>query len=71
MVDPVLNICAALSVQSPFTQKAHRDYDAMTSRKSLESEHGDPVTLLNAFDEWMQVAFMYYNFIGLFLRHRV
>ena len=56
MVDPVLSICAALSVQSPFTQKAHRDYDAVTSRKSLESEHGDPITLLNAFDEWLQVC---------------
>ena len=29
MVDPVLTIAAALSVQSPFTSKAHTDYDAM------------------------------------------
>ena len=26
-----------------------------TARKPLESEHGDPFTLLNAFDEWIQV----------------
>ena len=55
MVDPVLSICAALSVQSPFTQKAQRDYDALTARRPLESEHGDPLTLLNAFDEWLQI----------------
>ena len=29
MVDPVLSIAAALSVQSPFTSRAHRDLDAM------------------------------------------
>ena len=26
-----------------------------TARKPLESDHGDPFTLLNAFDEWIQV----------------
>ena len=55
MVDPVLNIAACLSVQSPFTSKAHTDYDAMNTRKPLESDHGDPFTLLNAFDEWIQI----------------
>ena len=25
------------------------------ARRPLESEHGDPFTLLNAFDEWVQV----------------
>lgn len=25
------------------------------ARKNLESDHGDPFTLLNAFDEWIQV----------------
>ena len=29
MIDPVLTIAAALSVQSPFTSKAHSNYDAM------------------------------------------
>ncbi|XP_034326251.2 probable ATP-dependent RNA helicase DHX34 [Magallana gigas] len=55
MIDPVLSIAAALSVQSPFTSKAHSNYDAMNARKPLESDHGDPFTLLNAFDEWIQV----------------
>ncbi|XP_070213312.1 probable ATP-dependent RNA helicase DHX34 isoform X2 [Littorina saxatilis] len=55
MIDPVMSIAAALSVQSPFTGKAHIDHDAIAARKSLESEHGDPLTLLNAFDEWIQV----------------
>lgn len=26
-----------------------------TSRKKLESDHGDPITLLNAFKEWLEV----------------
>lgn len=25
------------------------------ARRPLESDHGDPLTLLNAFDEWIQV----------------
>ncbi|XP_078313868.1 putative ATP-dependent RNA helicase DHX34 isoform X2 [Crassostrea virginica] len=55
MIDPVLTIAAALSVQSPFTSKAHSNYDAMNARKPLDSDHGDPFTLLNAFDEWIQM----------------
>ncbi|XP_041367761.1 probable ATP-dependent RNA helicase DHX34 [Gigantopelta aegis] len=55
MIDPVLSIAAAMSVQSPFTVRAHSDNDAIAARKSLESDHGDPFTLLNAFDEWIQV----------------
>lgn len=26
------------------------------ARRPLESEHGDPFTLLNAYDEWIQVS---------------
>lgn len=26
-----------------------------TSRKKLESDHGDPITLLNAFREWLEI----------------
>ena len=33
-----------------------------TARKPLESEHGDPFTLLNAFDEWIQVKTHLYKF---------
>jgi transposase-like protein len=53
MIDIVLTIAAALCVQSVFTARAQRDYDASTLRKSLESDHGDPMTLLNAYDEWV------------------
>lgn len=55
MTEPVLCIAASLSVQSPFTNKAFRDADAMTARKPLESDNGDPFTLLNAFNEWVEV----------------
>ncbi|XP_066278325.1 probable ATP-dependent RNA helicase DHX34 [Branchiostoma lanceolatum] len=55
VIDPVLSIAAALSVQSPFHQSARTNPDAMHARKPLESDHGDPFTLLNAFDEWIQV----------------
>ncbi|CAL1528445.1 unnamed protein product [Lymnaea stagnalis] len=55
MIDPILSITAAMSVQSPFTNRAYTDHEALTARKPLESDHGDPFTLLNAFDEWIQV----------------
>lgn len=55
MIDPVLTIAAGLCVHSVFTTKAHRDYDATQLRKSFESDHGDPLTLLNAFDSWVKV----------------
>ncbi|GFS00064.1 pre-mRNA-splicing factor ATP-dependent RNA helicase DHX15, partial [Elysia marginata] len=55
MIDPILSITAAMSVQSPFTNKAYTNSEAVTARKPLESDHGDPFTLLNAFDEWIQV----------------
>ncbi|KAH9520121.1 DEAH (Asp-Glu-Ala-His) box polypeptide 34 [Bulinus truncatus] len=55
MIDPILSITAAMSVQSPFTNRAYTDHDSLLARKPLESVHGDPFTLLNAFDEWIQV----------------
>ncbi|KAL7295806.1 hypothetical protein TKK_0010856 [Trichogramma kaykai] len=54
-VEPVLSLAAALSVQTPFTNKAYRDKECETSRKNLESDHGDPITLLNAYKEWLEV----------------
>lgn len=53
MIDPVLTIAAAMSVQSPFTRRFTNDPDVMNARQLLESNHGDPFTLLNAFDEWL------------------
>ena len=54
-VEPVLSLAAALSIQTPFTNRAYRDSECETSRKKLESDHGDPLTLLNAFREWLEV----------------
>ncbi|XP_012281786.1 probable ATP-dependent RNA helicase DHX34 [Orussus abietinus] len=54
-VEPVLSLAAALSIQTPFTNRAYRDSECETSRKKLESDHGDPITLLNAYKEWLEV----------------
>lgn len=54
-VNSVLAVAALLSVQSPLTQTAYRDLDAQEVRKPLESNHGDPVTLLNLYKEWLTV----------------
>ncbi|XP_020296312.1 probable ATP-dependent RNA helicase DHX34 isoform X2 [Pseudomyrmex gracilis] len=54
-VEPVLSLAAALSIQNPFTNRSYRDAECETSRKKLESDHGDPITLLNAFKEWLEV----------------
>ncbi|XP_028921035.1 probable ATP-dependent RNA helicase DHX34 isoform X1 [Ornithorhynchus anatinus] len=55
LVEPVLTVAAALSVQSPFLRSGHSNPDCGTARKPLESSHGDPFTLLNAFNAWVQV----------------
>ncbi|KAM4642667.1 putative ATP-dependent RNA helicase DHX34 [Discoglossus pictus] len=55
LVEPVLTIASALSVQSPFLRSATTNPECATARKPLESEHGDPFTLLNVFNEWLQV----------------
>lgn len=55
IVEPVITMAAALSVQSPFVSNLRCDYETMQVRKELISDHGDPLTLLNAFNEWIQV----------------
>ncbi|XP_067170576.1 probable ATP-dependent RNA helicase DHX34 isoform X1 [Apteryx mantelli] len=55
LTEPTLTVAAALSVQSPFLRPAHANPDCATARRPLESPHGDPLTLLNAFNEWVQV----------------
>lgn len=54
-VESVLSLAAALSVQSPFTHKAYRDLEMQDLRKEMESDHGDPITLLNIFREWLKL----------------
>uniref|UniRef100_A0A8C6R0H2 Probable ATP-dependent RNA helicase DHX34 n=1 Tax=Nannospalax galili TaxID=1026970 RepID=A0A8C6R0H2_NANGA len=53
--EPVLTIAAALSVQSPFTRSAQNNLDCATARRPLESDQGDPFTLFNVFNAWVQV----------------
>ncbi|KAL3271566.1 hypothetical protein HHI36_022041 [Cryptolaemus montrouzieri] len=54
-VDSVLALAALLSVQSPISQTAHKNLDAENLRKPLESTHGDPLTYLNFYKEWLNV----------------
>lgn len=51
----ILIMAAALNVQSPFTNRAYRDADCEKLRKDLESDHGDPITLLNLYREWLLI----------------
>lgn len=51
----VLSLAAVISVPSPLTNRAYRDIDCQNARKVLESNHGDPITLLNIFKEWLDV----------------
>eukprot|EP00794_Sanderia_malayensis_P005629 gene5629-6325_t len=57
MTDPVLVIAAALSIQSPFTRRLGGEFqvDVDQRRSELLSEHGDPFTLLNVYDEWIRI----------------
>ncbi|GFT13178.1 probable ATP-dependent RNA helicase DHX34 [Nephila pilipes] len=55
VIEPMLSLAAALSVQSPFTNRSVRDPEMRASRQSFESDHGDPFTLLNAFHKWLEV----------------
>ena len=54
-IESVLSLAAALSVQNPFTNDAYKNQDCIAARRKLDSDHGDPITMLNAFQEWMQI----------------
>lgn len=54
LLEPVLFITGALSVQSPFTNKAFRDLDARSLLEKLFSSHGDSITLLQVFHAWLE-----------------
>ena len=56
LVEPVLTVAAALSVQSPFLRSAQHNPDCATARTPLLSNQGDPFTLLNTFNAWVQVG---------------
>ncbi|KND02720.1 uncharacterized protein SPPG_01803 [Spizellomyces punctatus DAOM BR117] len=55
LVDAIVVIAAALSVQSPFIRVPEHKVDILENRRSLQSDHGDPFTLLNVFSEWLRV----------------
>ncbi|TNN66622.1 putative ATP-dependent RNA helicase DHX34 [Liparis tanakae] len=55
LVDPVMTVAAALSVQSPFLRSAQHNPDCATACQPLQSNHGDPFTLLNTFNAWVEV----------------
>ncbi|KAJ3038261.1 DEAH (Asp-Glu-Ala-His) box polypeptide 34 [Rhizophlyctis rosea] len=55
LVDPIIVIAAALSVQSPFLRVPESKTDIMENRRRIQSDHGDPFTLLNMFSEWLRV----------------
>ncbi|KAM6038250.1 putative ATP-dependent RNA helicase DHX34 isoform 2-T2 [Chlamydotis macqueenii] len=55
LAEPALTVAAALSVQSPFLRPAHPNPDCAAARRPLESPHGDPLTLLNLFNEWVRL----------------
>ncbi|KAI8810129.1 P-loop containing nucleoside triphosphate hydrolase protein [Cladochytrium replicatum] len=55
VVYPTIVIAAALTVQSPFVKVPENRTDILHRRRQLMSEHGDPITLLNIFSEWLRV----------------
>jgi HrpA-like RNA helicase len=54
-IDPIVTMAAGLSVQSPFLSNLRCDFETMNARKELISDHGDTITLMNAYNEWIQV----------------
>lgn len=50
-----LTLAAILNVQSPLTNRAFRDSECERARKDCESDHGDPMILLNLYREWLLV----------------
>lgn len=56
LVEPVLTMAAALSVQSPFLRSSQHNPDCATTRQPLHSNQGDPFTLLNTFNAWVEVS---------------
>ncbi|XP_054169155.1 probable ATP-dependent RNA helicase DHX34 [Oppia nitens] len=55
LTEPILSLAAALSVQSPITNQSLHDRDAIEARRSLNSPEGDPFTLLNAYNKWLDI----------------
>ncbi|NXD87993.1 DHX34 helicase, partial [Halcyon senegalensis] len=54
LAEPALTVAAALSVPSPVLRPAQPHPDHAAARRPLHSPHGDPLTLLNIFNQWVQ-----------------
>ncbi|NXY83494.1 DHX34 helicase, partial [Alcedo cyanopectus] len=54
LAGPSLTVAAALSVPSPILRSAQPNPDHVSARGPLLSPHGDPLTLLNIFNHWLQ-----------------
>ncbi|KAJ3293509.1 DEAH (Asp-Glu-Ala-His) box polypeptide 34 [Rhizoclosmatium sp. JEL0117] len=55
VVDAVIVMAAALTVPNPFVKVPDNRVDITERRNSLQSELGDPFTLLNLFSDWLKV----------------
>ena len=66
ILDPLLTVAAGLSVQSPFLRNATEEvaqvhvytlYQLTIAqvRNNFITEHGDPFTLLNIYNEWLDI----------------
>ncbi|KAI9025180.1 P-loop containing nucleoside triphosphate hydrolase protein [Phycomyces nitens] len=54
IVDPIITIAASMSVQSPFSRlPPNSSSDIAQNRKVFDSHHGDPFTLLNIWQAWL------------------
>ncbi|KAJ2960902.1 hypothetical protein NQZ79_g3699 [Umbelopsis isabellina] len=56
LVDQIIIIAAGMSVQSPFIRLPRNANPEITkNRRTLDSPHGDPFTLLNLWKAWLDV----------------
>ncbi|CAH0551789.1 unnamed protein product [Brassicogethes aeneus] len=56
-VNSVLAVASLLSVQSPLTQNAYKSTEGRDIRRPMDSDHGDPISLLNYYKEWLSVKY--------------
>lgn len=56
IVDPIITIAAGMSVQSPFSRVTNKtSSNILKNRGQFDSKHGDPFTLLNLWQNWLDV----------------
>ncbi|ALC49338.1 CG32533, partial [Drosophila busckii] len=58
-VEQLLTLASMMSVQNPFTTRAHSDQRCEREREPLESEQGDLFTLMRAYCDWVQLKRKY------------